>query len=44
MPWGAFSRMNEVELKAIYRYLKSLDPVSNKIEKVVYAPGEEVPQ
>jgi len=44
MPWGAFSRMNEVELKAIYRYLKSLDPVSNKIEKVAYAPGEEGPQ
>ena len=44
MPWGAFSRMNDVELKAIYRYLKSLDPVSNKIEKVVYGPGEAVPQ
>ncbi len=44
MSWGAFSRMNEVELKAIYRYLKSLDPVSNKIEKIVFAPGEEVPQ
>ena len=38
MPWGAFSRMNEVELKAIYRYLNSLDPVSNKIEKVVFPP------
>ena len=40
MAWGAFSRMNEVDLKAIYRYLKSLKPVQNKIEKTVYQPGE----
>ena len=43
MPWGSFGRMTDLELKAIYRYLKSLDPVENKIEKVVYAPGEELP-
>ncbi|HZI53447.1 MAG TPA: cytochrome c [Chitinophagaceae bacterium] len=43
MPWGAFSRMNEVDLKALYRYLKSLDPVKNKIEKTVFAPGEKLP-
>lgn len=44
MPWGAFSRMEEVELKALYRYLKSLDPVSNKIDKTIYAPGEAFPE
>ena len=43
MPWGSFSRMNEVDLKALYRYLKSLDPVNNKITKTVYAPGEKLP-
>ncbi|WP_296701621.1 cytochrome c [Algoriphagus sp.] len=32
MPWGSFSQMDEVDLRAIYRYLMSLDPVSNKIE------------
>lgn len=42
MPWGAFSRMDTVELRALYRYLKSLAPASNKIEKVVYAPGEKM--
>lgn len=29
MPWGPFSRMNEIELTAIYRYLFSLPPVKN---------------
>lgn len=36
MPWGSFSRMDEVDLRALYRYLMSLDPVSNKIEKTAY--------
>jgi hypothetical protein len=38
MPWGAFSRMNDVELKALYSYLHSLEPVANKIEKTVIPP------
>ena len=42
MPWGAFSRIDDVELKALYRYLNSLPPVQNKIEKVVLAPGEKI--
>lgn len=41
MPWGAFARMNDVELKALYRYLQSLDPVSNRIDQIIYEPGEE---
>jgi len=44
MAWGAFSKMNEVDLKAVYRYLKSLQPVHNKIEKTVYSPGEKLPE
>ncbi len=43
MAWGFFSRMNDVDLKAVYRYLKSLEPVHNKIEKTVYQPGEKMP-
>lgn len=43
MPWGAFSRIDEVELKALYRFLQSLDPVKNRVDKTVYAPGEELP-
>jgi len=44
MPWGSFSRMDEVDLKAIYRYLHSLEPVKRKAEKTVYAPGEKLPK
>jgi mono/diheme cytochrome c family protein len=44
MPWGAFSRMTENDLKALYRYLHSLEPVDYKIEKTLYAPGEEIPK
>lgn len=44
MPWGAFSRMDTVDLKALYRYLKSLPPNAKTIAKTAYAPGEAVPQ
>jgi mono/diheme cytochrome c family protein len=44
MPWGAFSRINDMELKAVYRYLQSLKPVANKIEKIVFEPGEKLPE
>lgn len=43
MPWGSFSRMSDLELKAVYRYLRTLKPVAKKIEKIAYAPGEKVP-
>jgi mono/diheme cytochrome c family protein len=36
MPWGSFAQMGEVDLRAIYRYLMALEPVSNKIEKTQY--------
>jgi hypothetical protein len=29
MPWQGFSKMDEDDLRAIYRYLKSLPPVMN---------------
>ena len=44
MPWGMFAKMDDTDLKALYRYLHSLDPVENRIEKTVYLPGEELPE
>jgi len=41
MPWGAFSKINELELKAIYRYLQSLEPVENAVLQTVFEPGEK---
>lgn len=43
MPWEAFARMNDSDLKALFRYLASLNPVQNKIEKTVFMPGENFP-
>jgi mono/diheme cytochrome c family protein len=31
MPWGPFSRMTDLELTALYKYLTSLEPVKNEI-------------
>jgi len=39
MPWGAFSRMTELDLKALYRYIQSLEPVAGKVEKTVIVPA-----
>lgn len=41
MPWAPYTRMDDIEVKALYRYLQSLEPVENKIAKVVFSPGEE---
>ena len=43
MAWGAFKRCDDMELKAIYRYLKTLEPVKNKVEQVVYNSLDELP-
>lgn len=43
MPWGPFSRMDESDLKAIYNYLRSVEPVKNEIAKTVFQPGEKMP-
>ncbi|MCF7808146.1 MAG: cytochrome c [Candidatus Marinimicrobia bacterium] len=39
MPWGANSKMTETELKAIYRYLQTLEPVAGKPERIVLREG-----
>ena len=31
MPWQAFARMNEEDLRAMYRYLKSVPPVTRDV-------------
>lgn len=33
MPWSKYSRMTDEDLAAIYAYLKTLKPISNKVEK-----------
>lgn len=42
MPWGAFSRMTVIELKALYRYIQSLEPVAGKVKKTVFYSGESL--
>jgi mono/diheme cytochrome c family protein len=44
MPWGFFSRMPESDMKALYHYLHSLEPVEFVVAKTVYTPGEEMPK
>ncbi|MCW5900794.1 MAG: cytochrome c [Flavobacteriales bacterium] len=41
MPWGFVSRMDTLELKAIYRYLRSLPPTNKHIAQIVFKPGEK---
>lgn len=40
MPWGPFSRMSDDELKAIYRYLKTIEPVKNDPGPVLISSTE----
>lgn len=44
MPWEAFAMMNEMELKALYRYLQSLEPQKSNVSKIIFEPGEELPE
>lgn len=40
MPWGAVQNMNEVELRAVYKYLMSIDPVKNEVAQTATPPKE----
>lgn len=40
MPWGPFGKMNDMEIKAIYRYLRTVEPVERNIEKVFIVKTE----
>jgi mono/diheme cytochrome c family protein len=33
MPWSLFGKMKEEDLRAIYSYLETIEPISNKVEK-----------
>jgi mono/diheme cytochrome c family protein len=35
MPWGPFSHMSDMEIKAIYRFLRTVPPQENKVDKIV---------
>jgi mono/diheme cytochrome c family protein len=39
MPWGAFGQMSDDDLKAIYLFLKSLEPVNNDVGEI-HTPAE----
>ena len=41
MPWSAFARMDTVSLQAVYRYLKSIEPVSRKVDFIAKAPSSQ---
>jgi mono/diheme cytochrome c family protein len=41
MPWTAFQQMKDNDLKAIYRYLKSVKPVAKTIAEVAFPPNEK---
>lgn len=34
MPWSMYASMKDNDLRAIYRYLRNLAPISNKVEKI----------
>ena len=36
MAWGPFSRMSDIEIKAIYKFLQTVTPVDKKIEQTFY--------
>lgn len=36
MPWNMYAGMKEEDLRAMYAYLRSLDPIRHKVDKVTY--------
>jgi mono/diheme cytochrome c family protein len=35
MPWGPFSRLDEIDLKAVYRYLQTVQPVEVEYKEMI---------
>lgn len=44
MPWEAYATMTELDLKAVFRYLNTLEPVKSNITQTVFEPGEAIPE
>ena len=42
MPWTAFTRMSDDDLKAIYRFLKTVQPVAKIVGEVAIPPKENM--
>jgi mono/diheme cytochrome c family protein len=40
MPWGAFQRFNDNDLKAIWRYLSTLKPVDREVAEIARPPQQ----
>jgi mono/diheme cytochrome c family protein len=40
MPWPLYARMDSTDIRAIYRYLMSLEPVNNPISQIHFKAGE----
>jgi hypothetical protein len=40
MPWGPFSRLDDMDLKAVYRFLKTVTPVKRDNGQIVTPPAE----
>ncbi|MDP6909633.1 MAG: hypothetical protein QF371_09010, partial [Flavobacteriales bacterium] len=41
MPWGPLSRLDDIDLKALYRFLQTVDPVNRDNGQLVTPPAEE---
>ena len=39
MPWGAFARMSDEDLRAIYRYLRTLPPSRHQVGPAIQPKG-----
>ncbi|MDZ7847195.1 MAG: hypothetical protein U5L96_10710 [Owenweeksia sp.] len=40
MPWGSFAQTDDTDLKALYEFFQSLEPVKNEIAQTVIAPED----
>jgi mono/diheme cytochrome c family protein len=43
MPWQAYARMTDEDLKAIFAYLQSVPPIKNQAPQYIAAPGAAAP-
>jgi mono/diheme cytochrome c family protein len=43
MPWPAYRHLTDADLKAVYAYLRTLEPVKNRVPDAVEAPAPPAP-
>lgn len=43
MPWQNYAQMSDEDLEAIYAYLRSIPPVSNRVPETIVAPPPAAP-